>query len=202
MKRLTQRILALPGEQRRLAIEQLQGLVSIRRTEIGPKPLSALELALQVGIQPDPWQTEVLTSDARRILLNCSRQSGKSTVTALLAVHTAHFQPESLVLLLSPGQRQSQELFKKALDIHRSFADSVDTHAESALRLELKNGSRILALPGKEETVRGYSGVRLLAIDEAARVPSDLYLSIRPMLAVSGGRLIALSTPYGTRGWW
>src|SRR5262249_31837391 len=61
---------------------------------------------------------------------------------------------------------------------------------------------RIVALPGKEETVRSFSGVRLLVIDEAARVPDALYLSVRPMLAVSAGRLVALSTPYGARGWW
>ena len=150
----------------------------------------------------DPWQRRVLESESNRILLNCSRQTGKSTVTALLAVHTAHFEPGSLVLLLSPSLRQSQELFKKSLEIHRSVALPVGPSAESALRLELANGSRIVSLPGKEHTVRGFSGVRLLAIDEAARVSNDLYLSIRPMLAVSGGRLIALSTPYGTRGWW
>ncbi|HSL82166.1 MAG TPA: hypothetical protein VLF66_05285, partial [Thermoanaerobaculia bacterium] len=49
---------------------------------------------------------------------------------------------------------------------------------------------------------RGFSGVRLLAVDEAARVADELYYSVRPMLAVSGGRLVALSTPFGTRGWW
>jgi hypothetical protein len=59
-----------------------------------------------------------------------------------------------------------------------------------------------VSLPGKEETVRGYSGVTLLVIDEAARVADELYYSVRPMLAVSGGRLIALSTPFGKRGWW
>src|SRR5204863_2959824 len=63
-------------------------------------------------------------------------------------------------------------------------------------------GSRILALPGKEASIRGFSAVRLLAIDEAARVPDDLYRAVRPMLAVSGGSLLALSTPFGTRGWW
>lgn len=76
------------------------------------------------------------------------------------------------------------------------------TQTESALRLELQNGSRIISLPGKEQTVRGFSGVRLLAIDEAARVPDELYYSVRPMLAVSKGRLVALSTPFGARGWW
>jgi hypothetical protein len=67
--------------------------------------------------------------------------------------------------------------------------------------MELANGSRIVSLPGDEQTIRGYSGVALLAIDEAARVPDDLYRAVRPMLAVSGGRLVCLSTPYGKRGW-
>jgi hypothetical protein len=60
--------------------------------------------------------------------------------------------------------------------------------------------SRIVSLPCKDETIRGFSGVRLLVIDEAARVPDALYRAVRPMLAVSGGRLVCLSTPYGKRG--
>jgi hypothetical protein len=57
-----------------------------------------------------------------------------------------------------------------------------------------------VSLPGREETIRGYSGVRLLVIDEAARVPDALYYSVRPMLAVSRGRIYCLSTPFGKRG--
>jgi hypothetical protein len=71
---------------------------------------------------------------------------------------------------------------------------------ESALRMELSNGSRIVALPGKEATIRGFSGVSLLIIDEASRVEDALYQSVRPMLAVSGGRIVLLSTPFGKRG--
>ena len=123
-------------------------------------------------------------------------------MTALLAAHTALYDPGALVLLLSPTQRQSHELFRKALDAYRAIPTAIPIVQESALRLELANGSRIVCLPGKEETVRGFSGVRLLAVDEAARVPDALYYSVRPMLAVSGGRLVALSTPFGTRGWW
>src|SRR4029077_16036981 len=54
--------------------------------------------------------------------------------------------------------------------------------------------------PCQADTIRGYSRVHMLVIDEAARVPDDLYRSVRPMLAVSGGRLICLSTPFGKRG--
>jgi len=70
----------------------------------------------------------------------------------------------------------------------------------TAHELELSNHSRIVCLPCREDTVRGYGHISLLIIDEAARVPDELYRAVRPMLAVSGGRLICLSTPHGKRG--
>ena len=48
--------------------------------------------------------------------------------------------------------------------------------------------------------MRGFSGVSLLLIDEASRVPDALYKALRPMLAVSDGDLWLISTPYGQRG--
>lgn len=157
-------------------------------------------MAREAGIQPDPWQADFLRSCADRILLNCSRQVGKSTTTATLADHTAFYEPGSLILLLSPSLRQSQELFRKCLDVYRALDRPVPADAENALSLELETGSRIVSLPGKEGTIRGMSGVRLLIIDEASRVPDALYKSVRPMLAVSGGRLVLLSSPFGARG--
>jgi hypothetical protein len=149
---------------------------------------------------PDPWQADLLRLTASRILMLCSRQSGKSTLAACLALSEA-LQRSSLVLLLSPSLRQSQELFRKILDLSRRLHTTVPIDQESALRLELTNGSRIISLPGTEQKIRGFSGVGLLIIDEAARVADELYFSVRPMLAVSGGRLVALSTPFGKRGW-
>jgi len=164
--------------------------------------LDPVQLARRVGVTPDPWQADVLRSAAPRMLLNASRQSGKSTTVALLNVYTALYQPNSLCLMLSPSLRQSGELFKKAVGIYRDLGRPVPAEVETALTLTLENGSRIISLPGQEGTVRGYSGVRLLSIDEASRVPDALYMAVRPMLAVSGGRLVAMSTPFGTRGWW
>jgi hypothetical protein len=164
--------------------------------------LDPVILARQVDLEPDPWQADVLRSAAPGQLLNASRQSGKSTTVALLNVHTALYQPGSLCLMLSPSLRQSGELFKKAVGIYRDLGRPVPADSETALTLTLENGSRLISLPGQDATVRGYSGVRLLSIDEAARVPDALYMAVRPMLAVSGGRLVALSTPFGTRGWW
>jgi hypothetical protein len=164
--------------------------------------MTAIELARRAGLEPDDWQRAVLASCSRRQLVNCCRQSGKSTMAAVVAIDTALSIPRSLTLLVSPTLRQSGELFRKALAVYRAADRPVPADAETALSLSLTNGSRVISLPGSEATVRGYSGVALLAIDEASRVPSELYLALRPMLAVSGGRLMALSTPFGTRGWW
>ncbi len=166
------------------------------------RALDPVLLAAQVGLVPDPWQTDVLRSTASRLLLNCSRQSGKSTITSILALHTALYASDSLVLLLSPSLRQSGELFKKCIATYKDLGRPVSPESETVLTLTLQNGSRIVSLPGsKDGNIRGYSGVNLLVIDEAAWVAESLYMSVRPMLAVSGGRMLALSTPHGTRGW-
>jgi hypothetical protein len=175
------------------------------RLELGSDLAHALDpvlFARSVGLDPDDWQIDALRSHAPRQLYNISRQSGKSTAAALLAVHTALFTHGALILVLSPTLRQSGELFKKCVDFYRAAGCPVPPESETALTLSLSNGSRIVSLPGQEGTVRGYSSVRLLVIDEASRVSDLLYASVRPMLAVSRGRLVALSTPNGMRGWW
>jgi hypothetical protein len=162
--------------------------------------VNPVKFAQSLGIDPDPWQRDLLLSDEKRIILNCSRQSGKSTITAVLALHHALNNPGALVLVLSPSLRQSGELFKKIINFYKDRGKPVPSQTETALTLQLVNKSRIVSLPGKEQTVRGFSGVSLLIIDEAAQVADDLYYSVRPMLAVSGGKLILLSTPFGRRG--
>jgi hypothetical protein len=156
----------------------------------------------RAGIMPDPWQCDLLRSNARQLILNCSRQSGKSTISAVLAVHEAVYTPGSLTLLLAPSLRQSQELFRKVKDILVALQSPLAPQIaeESNLRLELDNGSRIISLPGTEATVRGFSNVGLLVVDEAAVCDDALFYAIKPMLAVSGGRIILLSTPRGRRG--
>jgi len=79
------------------------------------RALDPVLLARATGIEPDSWQAHVLRSTSARVLLNCSRQSGKSTITSILAMHTALYEAGSLVLLLSPSLRQSGELFKKCV---------------------------------------------------------------------------------------
>jgi hypothetical protein len=151
---------------------------------------------------PDPWQERLLRSSSSWLLLLCSRQAGKSLSASALALRTALAEAPALILLLSPTQRQSGELFRdKFLRLYQPWRQAVPPIRETALTLELANGSRVVSLPENEEGIRCYSGVNLLVIDEASRVSDALYKAVRPMLAVSRGRLIALSTPFGRRGW-
>jgi len=169
-------------------------------TDLGAA-LDPVLLARRMGIEPDSWQARVLRSPSAQIILNCSRQVGKSTVTGVLAGHTALYTPGAPILLLSPTERQSIELLRKVKDTLRQLGTATtEVEKDNALSLEFANGSRILALPGKEGMIRGFSGVKLLIIDEASRVPDALYQAVRPMVAVSGGRIVLLSTPFGKRG--
>jgi hypothetical protein len=172
------------------------------RRRIERERSDAVLMAERGGIVPDQWQSDLLRSVSKQMILNCSRQSGKSTISSVLGLHTALYTPDSLVLLLSPSLRQSQELFRKLKDCYNAVAcDALPKIIEeSALRLEFDNGSRVVALPGSEQTVRGFSAVSLLILDEASVIEDALYQSLRPMLAVSDGRIILLSTPRGKRG--
>jgi hypothetical protein len=87
--------------------------------------LNRVSFARALGIEPDPWQSELLRSSSDRVLLNCSRQSGKSTTSALLALHRALYHPGSLILCLAPALRQSQELFSKLAGFYRDLGRPV-----------------------------------------------------------------------------
>jgi hypothetical protein len=151
-------------------------------------------------VHPDPWQDELLRASWERLLLCCSRQVGKSLVAGAIALRTALLQPRALVLILSASERQAKEFFQtNVVSLWHRLGKPVGGE-DTATGLTLANRSRVLALPENERTVRVYSGVGLLVLDEASRVSDGLYYTVRPMLSVSRGKLIALSTPFGKRG--
>lgn len=155
---------------------------------------------LRLGIQLDALQMELLQSGAHRGILNCSRQWGKSTVAAIRAVHHAYTYESSLVLVASPSRRQSGELLAKVRPMLEKLGIAACGDGINVPSAVLPNGSRIVALPGSEDTIRGFSAVSLLLIDEAARVSDTIHKTLRPMLAVLNGDLWLMSTPNGKRG--
>jgi|SRR5579863_2806021 len=157
-------------------------------------------VAKLIGFEPDDWQLKLLRSTSDRIILNCSRQVGKSTTAALLVLHQALAHPGSLIILVSPSLRQSSELFRKFADATNALPDKPEMEVENRLSFEFANGSRVVAIPASERTTVGFSAVDLIVEDESAYVPDNIYRALRPMLAVSKGRYIQMSTPMGKRG--
>lgn len=153
----------------------------------------------KAGMPPDVWQTELLRRRPHRALVTTSRQAGKSSVAGAMALHRAHVRPRATVVAVSPTQRQSALLVSKV----RRFAEALGLELlrDNALSLQLTNESIIYALPGHADTVRGYSP-DLLLIDEAAYTTDALYTACLPMLAATGGDLVAISTPNGKQGWY
>ena len=149
---------------------------------------------------PYPWQLQALRSSTRQSIWNIHRQGGKSSVAAIKALSKAIFWPGSLTLVISPSERQSGELYRKFLGYYDRLENPTGMPEDKALSCTLGNGSRVVALPGIEDTVRCFSAVALIIEDEASRVNDALHAAIRPMLAVSNGELLLMSTPRGKRG--
>lgn len=187
-------------EKRTVRIKLLEETFISLRERSSAEILDPVTFATELGFIPDPWQQGVLRWDGKRLLMNCSRQSGKSTTASLLGLHRALYFPGSLVLLVSPSLRQSSELFRKVTEFLNSLSVKPKLTEDNKLSCALENKSRIVSLPSSETTIRGFSSVDLIVEDEAARVSDDLYRTVRPMLAVSNGRLILMSTPFGKRG--
>jgi hypothetical protein len=172
-----------------------------------PDPLTpyredASRILRWAGYPPDPWQAQVARDQSPTTLLLCARQAGKTLASAAAVLRQAMLFPRSLVLILAPTRRQSEEMLHQAVyPLYDGLGAPVSARRRLELSLELANGSRIIALPDNEAGIRCFSSVSLLMIDEAARVPDDLYHAATPMLARRQGKLLAASTPYGKRGW-
>jgi len=153
----------------------------------------------RLGFDPNPLQESVLRG-GRRGIVNCSRSWGKSTVAGAKAVYRALCQPDSLILVLAPSGRQSGELMRKAEEFVSRLGIKVRGDGTNEISIAFPNRSRIVGLPHKERTARGFSKVSLMLIDEASRVEDKLYRAMRPALAVGNGDLWLMSTPNGKRG--
>src|SRR5512142_2985339 len=100
-------------------------------------------VACDCGITPDDWQRDLLRAMPKRALLLCSRQSGKTTTTAIMALHRALYEPNALVVVVSPSQRQSAEMLRTIRLLHSKLDGAPALGAESVLKIEMANGSRI-----------------------------------------------------------
>jgi hypothetical protein len=123
-----------------------------------------------------------------------------------MALHRAIYNPHKTVVVTAKSLRQSVMLFRKITgflnDIKWQFRTTITgIEEQTKLTIYFENGSCILCLPGSPDTIRGVSSVDLLLVDEAALCSDDLFQAVIPMLAVSKGQMVMLSTPNGRAGY-
>jgi hypothetical protein len=149
-----------------------------------------------LGVQPAAWQAEFLRApQGSSILALTARQVGKTTTAALAMTHTALHVPNSLSVVTCPAQRQSAEAVRRVKD--NVVKVGAKLKSDNVYGLELENGSRVLALPGSDDSVRGLTVDGWIIADEAARLGNDLIAAVRPMRARQPkARLAMLSTAW------
>lgn len=160
-------------------------------------PASYLE---SLKIEPYTWQREALNPSIRRLILLAARQAGKSTVVAGKAIHKTKYNNNFLSLIICPAKEQSKELIKKIDQFIIEDLELPELVHDSVFEKEFANGSRIVALPGTERSVRSYSSPGMIIIDESARVLEETYQALRPMMTAADTELILMSTGQGRRG--
>ncbi len=158
----------------------------------------------------EPWQMKILASNSHHLFINVSRQLGKSSILAVKAFIKALTVPDALILFVAE-QRQSNEDMIKVREITRAFDKWLREHYNDEVRfvpvsnnitsIEYTNGSRIIALPANEK-IRGFSAPTMVVIDEASRVPDEVFVAVDPMLTFTNGQLILASTPFGNQGFY
>ncbi len=155
-----------------------------------------------IGLPPYDWQREALDPTIDRLLLLCARQSGKSTIVAGKVGWKTKYRTRSENLIVCPAKDQSKLVMQK-------FEEFIDADPEIPVSdsdsvFEKYWGStknRVLALPGSERSVRGYSDPETIIADEASRILDSTYRAFRPWMTGGKSEMIAMTTPFGKRGW-
>ena len=142
----------------------------------------ALWVRQVLGVEPMPWQEQFLRApQGASIIALTARQVGKTTAAAWAIAHYMVFQPGGLSVIAAAAQSQSAEAVRRVRDV--LIKVGVELKSDNVHKLELKNGSRVLALPGSDDTIRGLTVDGWIIADEAARLNDDLIGALRPMRA-------------------
>lgn len=158
-----------------------------------------------------PYQREWARDKSRFKCGIWARQTGKSFSTAEDVAADVASRPAVMWMIAAPSERQSLESLDKVKTWLEAFgvlfADEVDALVApdvKAAAIKLSNGSRVVAVPGRPDTVRGFSCN--VWLDEVAYFddPAATWKAILPSITnkLRGGekRVIVTSTPNGRSG--
>ncbi len=168
-----------------------------------PDPRSSVAVFAQRVLGQPLWdhQREAAESVAFITTVAAARRTGKTEMAETLAIWTAFRERDVRVLILSATQdaarRLTESIGSKLTSSQLTRGAVVDDYAT---RIRLTNGSEIVSLPASQRQVRGYGkGVRLVVLDEAGFMPSELWAAARftAMDERPRSRILLLGTPWG-----
>ena len=140
----------------------------------------ALWMHKVLEITPHDWQKTFLrVPRGASIAVLTARQVGKTTAAAVGMAHSAVFMPGSLSVVACPSQNQSAEALRKVRAM--VLKAGAELTADNVFKLELANGSRVLALPGTQESIRGLTVDAWIVADEAAQLDPAIMAALHPM---------------------
>jgi phage FluMu gp28-like protein len=160
-----------------------------------------------------PYQRRWYADKARFKCGIWSRQTGKDFSAAAEMVADCDQRPRTTWMIAAPSERQSVETLAKCREWSEAFSVAIaelleERDAPNALlksgTIVYPNGSRIIAVPGKPDTVRGFSANVLLTEFAFFEDPEATWRAIYPSISnpLRGGEKVlrVISTPNGKSG--
>jgi hypothetical protein len=161
-----------------------------------------------------------LPSDGfRTSLFLIGRRSGKSRVAAAVGAyeaalcgHEKKLAPgeRGIVPIVAPSKPQARIVLDYVRAVFATPLLAGEVANETKDGLELKSGTRIEVMAGHFRTSRGFTLLAAVieecaffGLDEESKIKSDAELirAVKPGLATTQGRLVAITSPYARRGW-
>ncbi len=177
---------------------------SLSKEELRETPSKFVENI--IGIEPTYYQKEFMDHPAERKAFVAGRQVGKSRVASWMALHFAVTHPNTTTLVTADALRQSSELFQTIQgEIGESeMSDEMwGIERQTQTIMEFDNGSRIMCVPtGRSgNKIRGFTA-DMVIVDEAAFIEDHIFEDVlEPMMFVSDGKMVLISTPFGKSGY-
>lgn len=150
-----------------------------------------------LGITLHDKQKELITSSAKRIIACCGRKFGKTEASIIKAVHTAIVKPASRILIVSTGEREAKEVLSRLKRMIEKSPLSGIIVDENKSEAKFSNESEVICLPNNPATIRGYSDVRLIILDEASLLQKEIDTAVEPMgITLPDSQLMMIGTPF------
>lgn len=157
-----------------------------------------------IKFEPHQLQQEIILDNSRFKILNAGRRFGKSLLGAYIATYQI-LQSNQRVWVVAPTNSLTEKIWREIyvwfIGPLAPLVDQIYT-AKGNLKIVLKNGSWLECKSTNDPTALIGEGLDLLIIDEASRVKDIAWReALRPTLADREGKLVAISTPKGSKNW-